>query len=140
MPRPAYAVLPLLLALSLTACGGGSSSSTSASATATPSAGPSGAPTGGPFGGGIDQAALSKIRKCLTAAGLQDAIPSNVPTGRPSGFPTDRPSGLPSGTLPSGFPSGGFGAFADPDVQAALQACGITLPSGGPLPSAGGTS
>jgi hypothetical protein len=42
--------------------------------------------------------------------------------------------------LPSDFPSrgagGAFGALNDPEVQAALEACGIELPTGRPSPQA----
>jgi hypothetical protein len=96
-------------------------------------------------GGGIGDIDFDAIQECLSAAGLNDVFPSGVPTNGPSDFPTDRPSDFPSdfptdGTPPDGFPSGGpsggpgggagggFGALQDPEVQAALEACGIDLP------------
>ena len=59
---------------------------------------------------------------------------------RPSGgaFPSGRPTAFPSGR-PTGFAGGGrgFGVFANPQAQAALKACGITLPfHGGGAPGA----
>ncbi len=46
-------------------------------------------------------------------------------------MPTDFP-----GDLPSGPGAGGpLGALQDADFQAALEACGISLPSGPPAPS-----
>jgi hypothetical protein len=112
------AVVPV--SLLLTACGGDAGSTT-----AQPSAAASGAP-GGP-GGGLD---LQAIQECLTAAGIE------VPT--PNGTP---PSGAPDGTPPSGAPGDGRGGgpgggmFQSEEVQAALKACGITGPTGGPRPS-----
>jgi hypothetical protein len=86
--------------------------------------------------GGFDSGQFDQIRDCLEAAGLEDAFPTDIPTD----LPTDRPTGAPPegfdpANPPSGFPTdgagpggGGFGALQDPDVQAALQACGIELP------------
>lgn len=104
----------------LTGCG---SSSSATDAGTTPG---QGFRSGGPGGFAADPALQKKIQKCLKAAGLSSSIPS----GRPSGFP----SGTPSGTPPSGAPSGGFSGrpgagFGNSEVRAALQACGITLPS-----------
>lgn len=54
-------------------------------------------------------------------------MPTDMPTDMPSDFPTD-------GTPPEGFPSGGpdggggMAALQDPEVQEALDACGIDLP------------
>lgn len=126
----------VLVAVALTGCGG-SGSATSAAATSAPSAAST---TGGPGGGRqgrFDPAELQKIRDCLTAAGIPVPTPSEGlrtfnPSDRPSG---PRPSGTrPSGSRPSGAPSGGFrgpagGMFTDPKVRAALEACGITLPT-----------
>ncbi|MGV8966281.1 MAG: hypothetical protein ACOH2F_08375 [Cellulomonas sp.] len=104
----------------------GCSGSTAASA---PPSAPSSAPTDGPRGGfaGGDPALLQQIQDCLTAAGIATPTgrPSGATTGRPSGAPTGRPTGRPSGSPPGG----GRGAFADPKTQAALKACGITLPT-----------
>lgn len=74
---------------------------------------------------------------------MEDAFPTDRPTDGmgepPSGFdPDNPPSDLPS-DLPSDFPSGGpgggggggLGALQDPEVQEALEACGIELPSPG---------
>jgi len=112
-------ILPTLVvaaALVAAACGSGG-------ATAAPSAS---APAGAPDGG-FD---FAKIQECLTAAGID--TPSRGSFAPPSGgFP------LPSGGFPprpSGsfaLPSGGFpgGGFNDPAIAAALEACGIALPS-----------
>jgi hypothetical protein len=121
-------VLPAVLALS--ACGGGGGGTTTASPTATSGAGQG-------FRNGED---FQKIQECLTAAGITLPTPSGglrgtPPSGAPQGTP---PSGAPRGTPPSGAPGdggpgGGFGGmFSDPDVQAALKACGITAPTGRP--------
>jgi hypothetical protein len=120
----------VVLAGGLAACGG---SSSTGSATGSVGAGQA-APTGQRTGQRFDPAIQQKIAQCLQAAGI--AVPTF--TGRPSGFPTgDRPSGSPTRTRPSGTRTGGFGGqFADPKVRAALQACGITLPTR--PPGAGG--
>jgi hypothetical protein len=118
-----------LLTGTLVGCGGGSAATAQppGSAAALTDA----APPGGPPGGSrarqqFDPALQKKIAQCLEAAGLP--VPSFRP--RPSGprpsrsFPTDRPR-------PSR--SGGFrGPFGDPKARAALEACGIQLPTGRP--------
>ena len=130
------AALGPVLALSLVACGGGSSGTT---AGVTPSGNATGAP-GGQGGGGFGGADFTKIQACLKAAGI--ALPTRSGFPRPSGS-FSRPSGTafprPSG---SGGPGGGFGGgrgggamFSDPQVQAALTACGITVPTGRPTAS-----
>ncbi|GAB3246120.1 hypothetical protein [Nocardioides dilutus] len=83
---------------------------------------PSGAPSGAPGLGNVD---LEAIQECLAAAGLDDALPTDLPTDMPTDFPTD---GTPPEGFPSGGPGGGLGALQDPEVQAALEACGIDLP------------
>lgn len=133
----------------LTACGSPSNAGETASA---PAAQPSGsAPAAS---GGDGQAQFAAIRECLDAAGIDTSKlgpaggrPSGAPSGAPSGMPSDLPTDLPSGaappnggTPPSGAPSGvpsggpggpGGGMFSSPEVQAALEACGITVPSPG---------
>jgi hypothetical protein len=126
MPRarllPALLALPAVLLLS--ACGGGDGGTTTASPTAA-------AEDGGIRGG--EQ--FRQIRECLTAAGISLPTPSGT---RPSGT---RPSGPPDGTPPSGGPRGGDGPgggpgfgqlLDDPQAQAALDACGIAVPTGRP--------
>jgi len=125
----------------LSACGGG----TASTSTGVPGAATTGAPGDstitGPGGGGrnFDPAQLQKIRDCLTAAGIEVALPSGRPSfdgtrsfspgSRPS---FQRPSDFPSGTRPSGA-RGGFGALLNnPQAKAALDACGIVLPSFAP--------
>ena len=129
----AAAAVAVVLAGGLAGCGGGSSAGTGTEAAGGPAA--AGAPSGGRGGGfRMDPAQQQKIQDCLKAAGI--AVPSF--SGRPSGSFSPRPSGSrPSGSRPSGSftgrPGGGFGGrFADPKTQAALKACGITLPSRGP--------
>jgi hypothetical protein len=122
----------------LTLSGCGSDDDSGSTASDQPSAGaPSGAPSGGP-GGGFDPDQFQEIRDCLAAAGLDDVLPTDLPSGMPTDLPTDIPSGSPPSGAPSGFPSEGAGgpggglaeALSDPDVQAALEACGIELPQG----------
>ena len=119
------AVLVVLPAVLLVAgCGGGDAGTTTAAPT-------SASAEGGP-GGFRDGAEFQKIRQCLTAAG----IPVPTPTGtfrRPTGTPD--PNRTFGGTPPSGAPGGrgGFGGlFREPQVRAALKACGITVPTGRP--------
>lgn len=107
----------LLLAITSAAVLAGCGSSSSATGT------PGTFTSGGPGGFSISAAQQRKIRSCLRAAGLSSAIP----TGRASAVPSGAPSGAPSGGF-SGGPRQG-GPFGDPQVQAALKACGITLPS-----------
>src|SRR6185369_8608457 len=109
---------------------GGDGTTTAAPTSA--AAGNDGSGRGGP-GFGAD---FQKIQECLAAAGITLPTPSGgfrTPDGTP-------PSGGPQGTPPSGAPrdgGGGFGGgrFADPKVQAALKACGITVPTGRPRTS-----
>jgi hypothetical protein len=78
---------------------------------------------------------MQAVRACLSAAGI--TMPA-FPSGRPSFTGTARPTfsrdpnftGRPSGTgFPGrGGPGGGF-MFNDPQVKAALEACGITVPT-----------
>ncbi len=132
------AVATAIGALTLTGCGSEDSPATDDPTDSTTAAQPDGAtPSGGPGGfGSID---FDAIRECLDAAGLDDVLPSDLPTGRPSDLPTDLPSDFPTdGTPPEGLPSSGpqgggpdggsLQALQDPDVQAALKACGIDLP------------
>lgn len=132
------AAAAVVAVLSLAACGPGAPDS--ATASASPSAGPSGPPAG---------AAFEEIRACLEAAGLDTSdlpsvAPSGMPSGRPSGMPSGAPSDLPS-DFPSGPPpgmaSGGPGGGGGPmnlgaEAQAALVACGITMPSRPPTGAA----
>lgn len=131
--RTAIGGATLATLLILTGCGSDAETpSKSTGSTSTPT------PGGGP--GGFDSAQLQEIRDCLEAAGLDDVFPTDLPSGLPSGVPTGRPTGTPPEGFdpndpPSGFPTdgpgpggGGFGALQDPDVQAALEACGIELP------------
>lgn len=131
--------------LALTGCGANSPKASASTSTTSRSSDPSGAaPSSGP--GRPNPDFLTKMQSCLKAAGLEGALPTNLPTGRPSGAPTDLPSNfatdlpsdgsLPSppngATPPSGAPGGNGGAFAalaDPEVQAALKACGIDIPT-----------
>lgn len=122
----------LIGVLTLSGCGS-DDTGTPADTTNDASAPPSGAP------GGFDGSQLEEIQDCLDAAGLDDVLPTDMPTDMPSApdgsppsdlpsdMPTDRPS---DGTGPGGPGGGGLGQlFDDPDVQGALDACGIELPS-----------
>jgi hypothetical protein len=157
------AVLPLVAASALAGCGGSESPSTTTStAAATGAAGQAGGPGG-------NDTQMAAIQECLSAAGIslptppsggqpgQNGAPNGAPpSGAPNGTP---PSGAPNGTPPSGAPNGtppsgmpgaapggpGGGMFSDAKVVAALKACGITVPTGGPgqggaAPSASATS
>lgn len=110
-------ILPTLVvvaAIVAAACGpGGTTAAPAASAPA--ASAPAGAPDGS-----FD---FAKIQECLTAAGI--AAPSGGSFALPSGGIPQGPSG--SFALPSGgIPGGGFN---DPAMVAALEACGIALPS-----------
>jgi len=126
----------LAAALAISACTPSAStapqvtaSSAPAGGQASPPAGGSGAPGGFPAGGDF-----AKIQQCLEAAGL------TLPTGSfplPSGSFAPPSGAFPSGQIPGGSfapPAGAGGALNDPKVQAALKACGISLP-GVPAPS-----
>lgn len=125
------AVATAVGALTLTGCGSDDSKADDDTGSTTDTQ-----PSGGP--GGFADVDLEAIQECLDAAGLEDVLPTDLPTDRPSDLPTDLPTDLPSdfptdGTPPEGFPSGGPGggglqALQDPEVQAALEACGIDLP------------
>jgi len=140
---PATAVLLVALG-TLSACGSDDPSD-SADATAGGSTAAASPGAGGNLPGG-DPTQLAAIQQCLDAAGLSGAIPSGRPSDAgtpPSGMPTDMPSGMPT-DMPTGMPSGGpggpggdgpGGVVQDPEVQAALQACGITLPTPSAAPS-----
>ena len=126
--RPAGSTMAAL-ALALVLAGCGSDDDTGTPATSTPSQDATSTP---PAGDGFDDAQIEEIRECLDAAGLEDALPADMPTD----MPTDMPSDVDPENLPEGFPSdgagqGGFGALQDPEVQDALEACGIELPSPG---------
>lgn len=139
-PLGSAAAAAVVAVLALTACG-----SDTPEGTATASAAPSTALSGAP-----DGAAFQEIRACLEAAGLDT---SDLPSGTPSGMPSGRPSGMPSGApsdLPSDFPSGPPPGMASggpggggggpmnlgAEAQAALVACGITMPSRPPTGAA----
>jgi hypothetical protein len=124
------AVVVLALGL-LTACGSDDSADGGSSA-------PGGASEGArPEGGGPggDPTQFAAIQQCLTAAGLGDVLPSGGP-GEGGTPPTDMPTGSPPSGAPSGAPGGGpdgpgggFAALDDPEVQAALESCGIEIPT-----------
>lgn len=130
------AAAAVVAVLALTACG-----SDTPEGAATASAAPSTAPSGAP-----NAAAFQEIRACLEAAGLDTSdfpsgAPSGMPSGRPSGMPSGAPSDFPSGPppgMPSGGPGGGGGGPMNlgAEAQAALVACGITMPSRPPAGTA----
>jgi hypothetical protein len=90
---------------------------------------PSGAPSGLPSD---TQALFAKIQECLSAAGINLPAPS-LPAGATPGGSFSPPAG--------GVPGGG--QLNDPKVKAALDACGLSLPSapqGGANPSTSPTA
>ncbi len=144
--RTSLAAAGLGLVLALTGCG--SDSDTGDEPASEPTAESS--PSRGAGMGGFDQAALQEIQECLEAAGLDVELPQGMPSGMPSDLPSDfdpdnPPSDFDPENPPEGFPSdgagpgGGLGALQDPEVQAALQACGIELPER-PGPGSGADS
>jgi hypothetical protein len=78
----------------------------------------------------MDDAQMQEIQECLTAAGIDMPTPSDMPTDEPPDMPSGTASGTPTGEPPDG--GGGGDPFSDPDVVAALEACGISVPTGGP--------
>ncbi|SDI84978.1 pilus assembly protein FimV [Frankineae bacterium MT45] len=135
-----------LLSGALVGCGGSSTSGTTSSASASSTAGAAAGATGaagasGAAGGRGGLFSDSKVQQCLTAAGI--SIPTGGGAGGAGGAGGTPPSGaMPSGggTPPSGFPSGGARPSGAPGgmdsaqqakIQAALKACGISLPTGG---------
>jgi hypothetical protein len=123
----APALMAGLALVTLTACGSSSGSGTESSSASSPSAAaPSGAPSGAPSD---IQGQFAKIQACLSAAGISNAVPSG---GIPSGAPTGGPPSGGSFSPPAG---GGQPGLSDPKVKAALEACGISLPTGGNRPS-----
>jgi hypothetical protein len=116
----------LVVAAALAACGGGPA------ATPSPTT-PAGAPTGR---GAFDATQMQKIRDCLSAAGISLPTPSGgfrtfTRSARPTTQPSDRPSRTGSGGARFGQ------EFSNPAVRAALQACGIALPTRPPGSGAG---
>ncbi|MFN8193520.1 MAG: hypothetical protein U0R80_04460 [Nocardioidaceae bacterium] len=133
MQRVAVITVAVLATAPLLAgCGGSGDTTSAAEPTASSSAQAGAPPSGAPGAGGMSAAQLRKIRACLKAAGLDDALPTGMPTDRPSGTPGDLPSGSPPSGMPTSMPSGGpggAGMFSE-EVQQALTACGIELPAG----------
>jgi len=116
-------VVVLAVAGMVAGCGGASANSSAAGSS------PSASASSRASRAGFDPALRQQIQDCLTAAGIAVPTGSGRPSGAPSGEPSNRPTGRPSGAS-TGRPSGvGGGAFADPKAQAALKACGITIPS-----------
>lgn len=135
--RVSLAAVPVVV-LTLAACGGGSSAGqASTGATSAPAVSSRAGQPGGPG----NNAEFQKIRQCLSAAGISLPTPSGTPGRgtRPSGIPTGSPGARPSGGTGGygGRPRGGpgRGMFASKEVQAALKACGITVPTGRPTAS-----
>ncbi|RZS87203.1 hypothetical protein EV189_2627 [Motilibacter rhizosphaerae] len=140
--------------LVLTACGGsgGSSGSSGTASAAAPAPAASGAPRSGGFRQDPQMAAeFTKIRQCLQAAGIPVPTPSARPGYTPGASPrprftpgaTPRPGFTPGarGGRPGGFGGGGLGRITqDPQAQAAIKACGLTLPTFAPRPAASGAA
>ena len=130
LPIAALAVL-----LAIAACTPSASSAPQATTSSAPSSSPGGAQQPGPGGGDF-----AKIQQCLQAAGLTlptgSFAPPNGSFVPPNG--SFDPGAFPSGLFPGGSfaPPGGIGgALSDPKIQAALTACGLSLPGGAPSPS-----
>jgi len=128
-------VTAAVLLLALAGCGGSSGATATPAASATGSPGANGRGEGG-FGG----ADFTAIQACLKAAGI--AVPTFSGGPRPSGSARPSFNGTPpaDGVRPSdgqGFGGGRGGMFQSAEAQAALKACGITVPTGrGNRPSA----
>ena len=101
-------------------CGSDDTSAEDPAASSSSSAGTPSAPAGG-----MDPEQLQEIQACLEAAGIDTQMPTGMPTDMPSEMPTDMPTDMPGGGGPGG-------QLNDPEVQAALEACGIELPEGRP--------
>ena len=126
MPVSLRKLAPLVLAGSalvlLTGCNSSSSSSTDTSTPTTSSTAAAGSPSTAPSGLPSDaQGQFAKIQECLSAAGIDLPAPS-LPAGATPGG---------SFSPPAGGAAGG-GQLNDPKVKAALEACGLSLPSGPP--------
>lgn len=113
---PILAALIIIAALALAACGSsaatGSHSSTAAASAAAASAAASG---GGTFN-------RAKFRACLKSHGV--TLPARAPGAGPSGPPPGAQSGSQSSSKQRRGFFGGGGAFANPKLRAAIQACG----------------
>ena len=109
-------------------CGSDDSSAEDPAASSSSSAGTPSAPAGG-----MDPEQLQEIQACLEAAGIDTQMPTGMPTDMPTDMPSDMPTGMPT-DMPTDMPGGGGpgGQLNDPEVQAALEACGIELPEGRP--------
>ena len=139
MNRHRILILPtaaLAAALAISACTPSASSAPQATASSAPAGGQASPPAGGGAPGGFPAGGdFAKIQQCLQAAGL------TLPAGSfplPSGSFAPPSGGFPSGQIPDGSfapPAGAGGALNDPKVQAALKACGISLPGGPAAPS-----
>jgi hypothetical protein len=130
-------VLVVALAAVLTACSG---SNGTGNASGPPLVGAGGGTSGavrgvaGRDGRGLDPAQLQRIRECLGAAGLSMPTPSGgFRTFNPTDRPTDRPTD-------GRFRGPGGEQLADPRARAALEACGIAVPTGRPSGSASASS
>lgn len=128
------------LAVGLVACGGGhGTNAASAEARPASSAAATAATSAGARSGGAAQfqQRFGQIRQCLQAAGI--AVPSFSPRAsfsgrpRPTFSPGARRSFSPGARPPGTARRGGFGGvLANPQAQAALKACGISMPSFSP--------
>jgi len=110
---PILAALIIVVALALAACGASGATDTPSSTAAAAAGSPS---TGATFN-------ATKFRSCLKAHGV--TLPARRPgaAGPPPGAQSGSQSGSQSSARRPGF-FGGGGAFANPKVRAAIQACG----------------
>lgn len=128
--RPFVGAVAVSLLAAGVLAGCGSSGSDASSTTATTNS----------QGQGMDNAQMEEIQQCLSAAGIDMPTPPDQPSGQPSDQPTDQPTDQAQGTPPSGAADGPGDLFSDSEVVAALEACGITVPTGGPQGGAAPTA
>jgi hypothetical protein len=138
--RTAISAATLAILLILSGCGSDADTGSDAASASEGSAEAPAEQPGGPGGlGGFDADQVATINECLEAAGVDAALPTEMPTDMPTERPSDMPEDFDPETmdpedLPEGMRSGGpdgggaFGALQDPEVQEALEACGIELP------------
>lgn len=122
------AAAALLASLALVGCSSDEDTTAGAAADPVVSAPAQTAPAV-PGGQAPDPALFDKARQCLEAAGVDiPELPSGAPSFEPGQTPPD------GAQLPEGF-DGLAALFSNPQVTAALQACGIELPTAPPIPT-----
>ena len=119
-------IAPLLVALTLSACGSDTSTNTTGTqASASPGTGPRGFMN-------------EEVRSCLEKQGVELPEPPQGGDGQPpqgADGPPAQGGEPPAGGFPGTPPAGGPGGMSDEDrekMQEALKACGVEMPEGGP--------